>query len=111
MNPLQIDQQLHDRATRGEILSEQERECLENWYMSQDSDEAKKILNLTGNTASSLVLRDTITYLQNQIDTTVMQLAATVTTVKTLTVQNKTLRNEVNQLKRELARCAYDHYT
>ena len=35
--------QLHDRATRGEILSAEEQKQLENWYASQDSAESKAL--------------------------------------------------------------------
>lgn len=42
-----IGKRLHDRATRGEALSEEEQTQLEEWYAMQDRAEAEE-LSLTG---------------------------------------------------------------
>jgi hypothetical protein len=39
----EVGQQLHDRATRGEPLSEEEQALLDAWYARQDAEEAEQL--------------------------------------------------------------------
>ncbi|MBW4621310.1 MAG: hypothetical protein KME17_18370 [Cyanosarcina radialis HA8281-LM2] len=35
--------QLHDRWTRGQLLTSEEQQQLERWYQQQDAEEAKQL--------------------------------------------------------------------
>jgi hypothetical protein len=41
MNLQEIAQRLHDRATRGDLLSAEERVILDDWYARQDAEEER----------------------------------------------------------------------
>lgn len=43
-----LGEQLHDRATRGEALSEEEQAQLEDWYRTQDRAEMDEQQRLLG---------------------------------------------------------------
>jgi len=59
MIPDERGQQLHDRATRGQALSPDERAQLDDWYAAQDRMEAAEL---------GLVRTEVIASLQAQID-------------------------------------------
>ena len=62
-----LPQQLHDAATRGEVLSDAEKIELEQWYNSQDRIESS-LLNLPDPTP------ETLRTLQEQVDSALSQL-------------------------------------
>jgi chaperonin cofactor prefoldin len=97
------EQQLHDRATRGAILSAQEQQQLEDWYMQQDQKEFEELIHSDDPAQSVSALLEANTSLQVQVDTLLDQLNVTTATVKSLSEQNKILRDEVTRLKREFA--------
>ncbi len=58
MIPDEIGQRLHDRATRGESLSAEERAILDSWYARQDTEEGE--LFAAGRSGSKTALRERI---------------------------------------------------
>ena len=88
--------QLHDRATRGETLSPEERSQLEEWYAAQDRAEADDL----GLTASA----ETIAALQAQIASALEQLVAVAQQMQKTNEENQALRREIAALRRQLAR-------
>lgn len=87
-------QRLHDRATRGQTLSQDEQAQLDAWYAAQDRAEAAALdLDVTEVTAS----------LQAQIDTVLTQLAATTGRIQELGKENETLRQEIALVRHQLA--------
>ena len=86
-------QALHNRATCGLSLTEQERAELEAWYAEQDSEEAT-ILSL--HTAPELKI------LQRKVEAGLTELHRTTQHLETLSDENKALRQEINGLYRQL---------
>ncbi len=86
--------QLHDRATRGELLSPTELAELEEWYAIQDAAE-QSILGggETSQTAS----------VQKQIDATMSQLGLVSRRLKEISTENDDLRQEIRALRHQLA--------
>lgn len=89
-----LAKQLHDRATRGELLSAKEQARLKNWYALQDSAES----NALGLTTSEKTLA-----LQAQVDAALAQLVTVTKRIREITAENKTLRREIAALRRQLA--------
>lgn len=89
------EQQLHDRATRGEPLSADERARLVDWYARLDQEEAAS-LNPTAPPASLAVL-------QAQVKATLAQLATLTEQIQTQTAENAALRREIAALQAQLA--------
>ncbi len=90
----EIGMQLHDRCTRGQLLTAEEQTQLELWYQQQDAQEAKQ-LNLV-----STVLE--ISALQAQIEITLKQLATVIQRVQQITAENQVLRQEISVLQQQL---------
>jgi uncharacterized coiled-coil DUF342 family protein len=88
-------QRLHDRATRGEALSDDERAQLEQWYARLDQEEAAA---LAGARRSA-----DITVLRAQIDACLTQLATVTQRVQALTAESAAMRQEIAALQRLLA--------
>jgi hypothetical protein len=88
-------QQLHDKWTRGESLSAEERAQLKNWYALQDSAESKA-LGLTAAEKTSATL-------QAQIDTALARLMEVTKRIQKIAAENETLRGEIAALRRQLA--------
>jgi hypothetical protein len=88
-------EQLHDRATRGEVLSAKERGQLQEWYARLDREEAEA-LNRAVPSAS-------LTALHAQIDTALSQLATVTQRIQTLTGENAAIRQEITSLQALLA--------
>lgn len=85
---------LHDRATKGEILTPAERSQLDNWYAAQDAAESELLqpVNATENSR-----------LRAQIDIALAQLTATTQRIQQVTADNAILRNEIVLLRQQLA--------
>ena len=62
------EQQLHDRSTRGNILSEAERAELETWYAQQDAEEYKLLGSV--NAASLVDIRKQVDEALSQAEVT-----------------------------------------
>jgi hypothetical protein len=90
----ELAQQLHDKATRGLVLSAEEQARLEAWYTEQDQQERM----LLGPTGSSQRLAT----LHTHVDTALAQLLTVTHRIQELTVHNETLRREIAVLQRQL---------
>lgn len=78
--------QLHDRASRGEMLTTAERAELEEWYATQDAAESKDLgLNAAEKTLASL---------QAQIDAALVQLMTVTKRIQEVASENELLRRE-----------------
>ena len=86
--------QLHDRWTRGQLLTAEEQTQLELWYQQQDAQEAKQL-----NLVSTVV---EISDLQAQIEMTLKQLATVIQRIQQITTENQGLRQEVSILRQQL---------
>jgi len=90
------EQQLHDRSTRGEVLSPEERTRLQEWYARLDREEAAQ-LDKAAPPAS-------LAALQTQIETALGELATVTQRIQTLTSENVAVRREIVSLQTLLAR-------
>jgi hypothetical protein len=88
-------QQLHDRATRGESLSAEERAQLDAWYARLDAEE--------GAVLAGAVPPGSITALQAQIATALAQLGTVTQHIQAVTAENAAVRQEITALRRLLA--------
>lgn len=87
--------ELHDKATKGELLSLEEKEQLESWYAAQDKMEAEAIgLLEEGNLSDGL---------QAQIESALSQLVKLTNRIQGIAAENKILRTENAALLRQLA--------
>lgn len=86
---------LHDKATRGGKLSTAESADLETWYARQDLVEAQTLA----------IQRDeeNPANLQKGIETALAQLGVVASHVQKTTAENQTLRQEIADLRRQLA--------
>lgn len=85
---------LHDRATRGEKLSEQEKQQLEDWYVQQDTLELEAI-QLAAQEAPLSVL-------QAQVEAALGQLVKLASKIQQMASENEQLRNENAALLKQL---------
>lgn len=86
---------LHDKATRGEALSPEERVRLDAWYAQQDTAEAAALTEPAAD--------QTVAALQAEIAEATTQLEAAARRVRDLASGNAALRDEVATLQRRLA--------
>jgi hypothetical protein len=85
---------LHDRCTRGQLLTAEEQLQLEQWYQQQDAEEAKQ-LNLVTTVTD-------IPDLQAQIEMSLQQLVMVIQRVQQITAENQGLRQEISVLRQQL---------
>jgi len=90
----EIGNSLHDKATRGEVLSDAEQVELEQWYARQDLQEST-MLELAAPT-------ETLAKLQEQVDSALAELLAVTQSIQELAVENEALRSELAVLRRQL---------
>ncbi|HYT94653.1 MAG TPA: hypothetical protein VEL76_38410 [Gemmataceae bacterium] len=88
-------QELHDRATRGESLSTEERAQLDAWYVQLDHEE--------GTALAGAAPPGSLTTLRTQIETALGQLATVTQHIQALTAENAAVRQEIAALQRLLA--------
>ncbi len=98
MSTEELVKQLHDKATRGSVLSAAEQAQLEAWYAQQDQEERTILERVT--------LPQTIVALQTQVETAVAQLLAITQRIQDLVAQNETLRREIAALQHQLVQTA-----
>lgn len=87
--------QLHDRATRGEILSEDAQSKLDAWYRRQDTLETQR-LGLTTQERN-------VDKLQAQVEAALTQLQTMTERIQEIASENETLRQEIVVLRRQLS--------
>jgi peptidoglycan hydrolase CwlO-like protein len=92
----ELGRQLHDRSTRGEVLSTLEEQQLDAWYDSQDQRESELLL-------SSSVPTSNLSELQTQIEKSLNQLEAVVDRIQKVSAENTVLQREVAELRQQLA--------
>jgi hypothetical protein len=91
----ELGMQLHDRETIGEPLTAQEKAQLEAWYTQKDAAE-KSMLEATQMPLPNLVM------LQDQVDIAIEQLTTGVQRLHQITQENKSLREEISEIKQQL---------
>jgi hypothetical protein len=84
--------QLHDRATRGGLLSLEEQFQLKEWYDHRDAEEYK-LFNQT-------LDRKTTTFLHEQMDDVIVQLEAIRQKIQEVLSQSRSLRREMTNKRR-----------
>lgn len=93
-----LGKQLHNRATRGESLSEEEQAQLDAWYDKQDRKE------------TMVLRRDTPAEnqgsLQADIDSVLYRIGHTAKQIQDISQQNEVLREEIMRFRRQLAQQA-----
>ena len=87
---------LHDRATRGETLSNEEQAHLEQWYAAQDNAE-QGIL-------SSVTAPATTSDLQVQVTAVLERCITLAQRIQELSHHNDDLRRDIAQLRQQVAR-------
>ena len=90
-----LAKQLHDKATRGESVSAEERSLLEDWYALQDRAE--------GETLGLATDEETLTTLQAQVEAALTQLMTVTKRIQEVASENEALRREISTLRRQLA--------
>jgi hypothetical protein len=92
----ELGMRLHDRETIGEPLTVQEKAQLEAWYTQKDVAEAA-MLEANRGPLPNLVM------LQDQVDIVISQLNVGVQQLQQITQENKSLREEIAEIKQQLA--------
>ena len=90
-----LAKQLHDKATRGKLISVEEHSLLENWYALQDSSESD-VLKLADD-------EKTLPTIQVQVETALTQLMSVTKRIREIASENEALRQEIAILRRQLA--------
>jgi predicted secreted Zn-dependent protease len=88
-------QRLHDKATRGLALAEEEHARLAAWYAQLDSDEDAAL--------SGTPKPQTVTALQAQVETVTVQLLNVTQRIQATTAENDRLRREIAALQEQVA--------
>jgi cell division septum initiation protein DivIVA len=92
--------QLHDRATRGDTLTEAERASLTAWYERQDAVEEAQIASSTPRAEA------TLRHLRDEVEAASARMLMVTQDVQMLIAENEALRQEIAALTRRLARSA-----
>jgi hypothetical protein len=87
-------QQVHDKATRGGVLSAEEQAQLDAWYAEQDRQEGA-VLGPTGASPR-------LAMLHTQVEMALAQLLTVTQRIQALTAHNEALRREIAVLQRQL---------
>jgi hypothetical protein len=89
------EEQLHDKATRGETLSAEESARLQEWYARLDREEVATLDKAFPSTSVAEV--------HTQIEAALAQLATVTQHIQALTAENAALRREIVSLQAQLA--------
>ena len=93
MIPEESARKLHDRATRGEVLSAEEGAALDRWLAAQDEAEAA----LLSRKSAELSVAE----LRAEIKSVLMQVGSTTRTIQQVTAENDALRRDVETLRQQ----------
>jgi regulator of replication initiation timing len=96
VNSNEAGPRLHDKATRGGVLSASEAAELQAWYAQQDGIEQEAICR-AGQPQENLAL------LREQVDEALAQLNAVTGRIQKIVTANDGLRQDIAVLKRRLA--------
>lgn len=91
MNLEEEAKKLHDRATRGEILSVEEQTALQNWYDEQDRAE-DLLLNQNRTDSNSAISRE-------QLNAKLSEISQAALDVERIARQNEIIRRENERLR------------
>jgi hypothetical protein len=86
--------ELHDRATRGGVLSADERAQLQQWYAEQDQAEAEMLARAPAPQTARL---------RAEVDDAIAQLVAVSQQLQSQCTENESLRREIAALEHRLA--------
>lgn len=86
---------LHDRATRGQSLTAEERNLLNEWYRRLDEEEARQFAEAQA--------ASTPNETRDDIDKLLAQLSLSAQRMRVLAAENDQLRREIEELHRQLA--------
>lgn len=89
-----VGKQLHDRATRGQSLSAEERALLDAWYAHHDEEERKLLVNLPTPSQTNA--------LREQVNATLAQIVEVAQHIQKLNRENDALRDEIALLEQRL---------
>ena len=98
MSANELGQELHDKASRGIALSEDEQAHLKAWYARQDQDEFAKLAE----SAPS----ETLLELRAKVNAAVGRLLTVTQRIQSLTARNEITRQEIAALQQQLAQRA-----
>ena len=90
-----LAQQLHDKATRGGVLTAAEQAQLDTWYAQQDQEESA--------TFASTQTLQSLSELQAQVAAAVAQLQTVTQRIQVLIAENEAVRREIAALHDQLA--------
>lgn len=90
-------QQLHDKETRGEILTETEQLLLTNWHAQQDALESAALR------VEAAPEPDVIQALREQVASSLTELQRITEQIQTLTEENQAIRRDINALHQRLS--------
>ncbi|HUG89702.1 MAG TPA: hypothetical protein VML55_02640 [Planctomycetaceae bacterium] len=90
----QAARQLHDKATRGELLSSEEQASLNEWYARQDEAETAEL--------SQAAVPERLEGLRRDVDAAMTDLRSVAGRIQTLSRENEALRREIAVLQRQL---------
>ncbi|HEX9369401.1 MAG TPA: hypothetical protein VF897_00270 [Roseiflexaceae bacterium] len=93
-------QTLHDRATRGEQLTTDERDTLEAWYAQEDQAESQLLIAQTPS--------ETVTQLRDQVAAAAAQLETVSQHIRAALAENEQVRHEITLLQRQLTQRSTD---
>jgi peptidoglycan hydrolase CwlO-like protein len=84
---------LHDRVTRGKILSPEERNLLQTWYEAQDEEESRLLSSGT----------ETETALRKQTDSVLIRIGTVSSEIRKTIDDNNMLKEEIRRLQQQLS--------
>jgi Tfp pilus assembly protein PilN len=95
MNPDEVGLRLHDRATRGEVLSPEEQERLRCWYTDHDQEEMAQL--------TAAPVPSQLADLQARVKQATSQVVVQAQRIEAITAENVQLRQEIASLQRLLS--------
>lgn len=99
-----LAKQLHDRATRGEILPVAQQAELEEWYAYQDQIESNSY-----NTVVAIAPTTTLVTLQKQVEAALAQLMIVTKRIQEIAAENEAIRLDIIALRCQLANLPISH--
>lgn len=94
---------LHDRATRGEVLSPAEQVQLDGWYAELNRQETLALFGQSEPPPSLMAMQQSLALLRIQVDESLAQLAVTTQQLQDVSAQNRSLRAEIATLRIQVA--------